>query len=168
MGDTAEALDQWLRDDYLTLLVPNYTVDAFTIRELGVEEPAVHEVAVGDAGTLSSQTGELPAECCMVITWRTAVATRSGRGRQFIPSPRGSGALSGPDTWKVSGPYWEHAADWIALIVAGHTFSYGEGGLEESQLTPEVWSRVHNTGHDITSGVRRSRPHWLRSRSTAP
>ena len=103
----------------------------------------------------------------MVLTWRTDLATRSGRGRIFVPSPLGSATLESPDKWDPEAQYWIHAGTFGDNFTSPFTFNYGVL-LESATLTGRVWSRVNDEGHDVTSFIRRTRPHWLRSRSTAP
>lgn len=168
MGLTCESVANWLKDDYLAMLVPAYSLGTVAIRELGVDEPKVAEIAIDENGTCSGVSGELPVEVCMVLSFKTEVATRAARGRIFVPSPRGSTPLQSPDKWDPDTNYWEHAQTFGETLLTSPVIDYGPLDAYSFSLTAEVWSRVNQNGHDITSVTRRPRPHWLRSRSTAP
>lgn len=101
----------------------------------------------------------------MVVKLSTALATRSGRGRIFIPSPRRAGQLTSPDQWDTAATYWTGVGSFATALVAGTNATIGG---DTFHLTTGVWSRLHGTFQPCTGFVRRRQPHWLRSRSTAP
>ena len=168
MGDTANAIDSWLTSLYVHMLSVSYTVDTLAIRELNTALPKAHEKATGGAGSITSGSGPLPREVCQLVTLKSDVATRSGRGRMFIPSPLASSFLSANDAWNTAGVYWTAATAFFNALITPHTFAYGSGGIYNATLTAEIWSATHGQGYDVTSFVQRQAPHWLRSRSTAP
>jgi hypothetical protein len=143
-----------------------YVFDVVASRELYTDTPSVGESAVGVAGTLGAGTGLLPRECCMVVTLRTAVATRSGRGRMFLPSPLYSSNLASQDAWATgTGGWYSAVGTFMDKLMAGVDVTHSTFG---HHLSLRVHSRRHATSYDVTSYVRRLQPHWLRSRMTSP
>lgn len=168
IDEIVDAIDAWLTEDYCQMLADDYSVDQLAVRQLDSETPWVRDRELNLTGTLGSVSGELPVECCLVLSWRSDLATRSGRGRIFVPSPLGSAALQAPDKWSTTAQYWIHAGTFADRYMTEQDVDYGTGGIDTFHLFPMVWSRVHQEGYTLTSWIRRSRPHWLRSRSTAP
>jgi hypothetical protein len=166
--DITTALANWLVDDYVSILPSAITFDELTVRSIlpDVEVTAAH--TVGLSGLLSAGEGDLPVECCTVCTLRTGNATRSGRGRMFIPSPLASSYLDSPDHWDASSEYWSAINVFMNDLQDGHDFDYGDLDAFSAHLSLVVWSRHLDEAFDSTSFTVRSRPHWLRSRSTSP
>jgi hypothetical protein len=156
----------WIGASYLALLSPSWRCNEVTLEELtsGADETAVH--VVDAVGTLAVSSGNLPVEVAGVLSIRTAKATRSTRGRMFLPSPLQSGQLSGPDTWQTVGTtYGAKCIAFGTTLLAGHDFSESLINYHQSF---GIWSRKNESFQDATSTVFRTVPHWLRSRSTAP
>lgn len=164
-NEVAQAVFDWLATEYRACLNTTLTVTEIGTRELFSSTPAAGSKVVGALGTLPNGTGLLPAEICGVITWRTAIATRSGRGRVFIPGPAYSSELVGRDTWKTSTGFLTAMQAFANKVMAGANFTHS---AEVWHISGRVHSRTDSVSRDITSAVVRSRPHWLRSRSTAP
>jgi hypothetical protein len=162
----ADEASSWLTTSYLGLLHPSWTLEEVAVKELtsGADEAASH--VVGSVGTLPASTGLLPVEVCGVLTLKTAFATRSKRGRLFLPSPLQSGQLTGVDVWSTVGTtYGARCAAFGATLLAGHDFTEG---VVNYHMSAGVWSRKLGSFQDATATQFRTRPHWLRSRSTAP
>lgn len=164
-SDVASAVDTWLRTKYRDVLAAAYTFDEIQVRELFTETPAEAASTVGLAGTLTPGSGQLPREVCMVLSFKSDVATRSGRGRIFIPSPQNSSYLVAPDTWSTSGAYWTNVGALGAQLLTGQNVTFN---LIDYHVSLRIHSRKHNATYDVKSYLRRPAPHWLRSRSTAP
>ena len=162
----ADAFHTWLTGHYRDLLHSSYTLDEVGVRSILPDsgDEAVH--AVGLAGLLNG-TGAVavPKELTMCLTLKTATATRSGRGRMFLPSPRNVGYLGDVTNWATATDWWNFAGAFGDAILAGHDFT---AGSIDYHMSARVHSRVHNTSYDVTGYVRRTPYHFLRSRSTAP
>jgi hypothetical protein len=158
-------LDSWLRTLYRACLNSAWHVDSLSVRELGSSSPTEAEKTIGQNGTLANGTGNLPAEVCQVVKIGTALATRSGRGRMFFPSPFYSSYLDAPDNWNSAAAYWTAVNAFMTALLAGHDATHDLIGHHYSL---RVWSRTRGAAQDATGFTQRSRPHWLRSRSTAP
>jgi len=162
----ADDVAAWITTLYKAVLQSAYTFDTVDSRELGTDTPAIGSSAVGAAGTLGAGTGLLPREVCMVVTLRTAVATRSGRGRMFIPSPLYSSNLASQDAWLTgTGGWYAAVGAFFDALVAGRDVTHGS---IDHHYSLRVYSRKRNASYDVTSYTRRLQPHWLRSRMSAP
>lgn len=162
----ASDVKSWIETEYKAVLSNLYTFDEVAVRELQTNEPTIGSVAVGAAGTLGAGTRALPREVCMVVTLHTSVATRSGRGRMFIPSPLYSSHLASQDAWLTgTGGWYAAVGDFFEKLLDGHDV---EHDLIAHHLSTRVYSRRHNTSYDVTSYTRRLQPHWLRSRMSVP
>lgn len=109
----------------------------------------------------------LPPEVACVVSLRTAVTSRSTRGRVFLP-------LQGMSLDGVNGIFEVASASTVATAVQaflqsvkGHTFLEAGGSLEYS-LIPTVVSTTHQSTQDITSlrvdtkpDVQRKRQHHV-------
>jgi len=162
----ASAVDDWLRTPYLGMLHPGYTLEDITVNELTTGADETSQVTVGVGGTLPSSTGHLPLEVCGILSLRTALATRSTRGRIFVPSPGESGQLAENDAWSTAADtYYDAMKTFGDALLAGHDFTEGVIDYHASTV---IWSRKNSSKQDVTGYLARTRPHWLRSRSTAP
>lgn len=81
----------------------------------------------------------LPFQCASVISWRTALATRAGRGRMYLPPL----AVSTVDTGRLS------AAAVTAVVNAATAFV---NSLDGSGLNPILFSRTTFAQTAITGG----------------
>ena len=161
----ADGVDAAFTTLYRAMLNTAYTVNELAVRELRTATPEAAAKSLAVAGTLANATSLLPIEVCGIITWKSNVATRSGRGRMFVPSPRYSSYLTTNDAWNTGAAYWTAMGAFAAEVLTTNTFV--EGGVTYT-IQPVVYSRAHDQANEITSYVRRQRPHWLRSRSTSP
>lgn len=99
-----------------------------------------------------SNGGVRSAQAC--ITWRSNVATRSGRGRTFV-GPLATGAIDGDGTLTAAAyAQFRQAAD---ELVDASTAGFN-GALS-------IWSTKNQIGRDITSYTMRDRVAVLRSRN---
>lgn len=157
----------WLAATYLAMLSPDYTVDdVHVVGILGGDGEGTR--AAGALGTLAvgGATGHtFPKELALVITWKTAHAGRTGRGRIFVPSPGYASFGADRTGWLTSGVFWGGVQAFVTAVTTPHTVAHG--GIDH-RYTLGVYSRADNTIRAVTAGVPRSQYHWLRSRSTAP
>lgn len=86
-GDTVEG--------YLSLMSPGTVYSEIVVTEIDEEtdQNLGQAVAARGAGGTSESTTMPPTQVSIVVSLRTAVATRAGRGRFYLPTPS-SGALS--------------------------------------------------------------------------
>lgn len=160
----ATAVGTGLMPTYRAVLSPDYSVADVTVERIVdrlVTEAAV--AAVGANGTLDSGPGgPLPREVCMLLRLTSTRAGRSGKGRLFLPGPLKSNTLDGPDAWLTSNAYWTNAGTLGALLVTGFV------DADDTAVNFGVYSRVHDEWNALVGQARDARPHWLRSRMTAP
>lgn len=161
----ADQVNTWLNTAYRACLHPGLTFQDVNVHQLFSGTPVAGLKVVGQVGQLGALSGFVPREVCCVLSLKTAVATRSGRGRLFIPTPRYSDYLSGQDLFDPAGNYWIKIGLLGDALLAGRTFT--ESSVEYHMST-RVHSRVRNVTYDVTGYQRRSQPHWLRSRASAP
>lgn len=123
-------------------------------QQLGVAEPAYQESAAGwsvAGGAAANTYGPAPAMVC--VTWRTSVATRSGRGRTFL----------GPIAMNVIGPDGSvDAADLSDIRTAANNLATQNGSLEAGALV--IWSETQQVGRDILGSSVTDQIAVLRSR----
>lgn len=75
-------------DGYATYTTPGVGLDRITTGEISPltgQQQALRETTVSLVGT--SVADALPAEVALVVSLRTAVANRTGRGRFYLPQP---------------------------------------------------------------------------------
>ncbi len=100
-----------------------------------------------------------------MLTLKTAIAARKGRGRMFIPSP-GYAEFQGDRTsWLAGSNYLTGIATLGSVLQDDHVITHG---ILEHRYRAGVWSRVHAEFNEMTAYVVRSQYHFLRSRRTAP
>lgn len=171
LHETVDAVDTWLTTQYLKCLHTDYTLDRIEARGI-LGDTGDYVKTKGVAGTYSpASTQRIPKELALVITLKTAQATRSGHGRIFMPSGRSADALGDATSWRVitdESTYWKECSDLAAMLDDGHDFNFGPLSAEAGHVQIGVWSRVHNAFYNVTSAFPRTQYHWLRSRSTAP
>lgn len=161
----AAALGGTFNTLYRACIPSPYTVDLLTVRSLTSGLNREGSMNINAAGTLAAGSGTLPREVTMVLSLRTLMATRSGRGRMFFPSPLASSYLSAPDAWSTTTGYYTAVGAFGTALTA--TYTYAIGG-DSFQVTPGVWSRTSGVFNPLVTTIRRTQPHWLRSRATAP
>lgn len=163
----ADDIWSWLGTLYLACLHPHYTVNELdTFGILGGVGEGAH--AVGTAGTLDT-TGaggeDVPRELAVTVTIKTAIPSRRGRGRIFIPSPRVTGFGANTSQWKNTGSYWTAITALANALNDEHTVDHG--GVNH-RYRVGIWSRVGDEWNACTVAVPRRDYHFLRSRRTAP
>jgi hypothetical protein len=125
----------------------------------------VHTVNADGLGSVGD--GDLPRALVPLINLHTAVASRSARGWQFLACPM--------DTAKLVDGQWTSGFLGSLNGYAGNlNDSFDLGALLPTHVNPVVYSRTRHQGgaapytFRITSATASTRPHWLRSRLTAP
>jgi hypothetical protein len=152
------------------------TATAIVCDELVVTEqvlpPAIgvqgaHAVAAG--GLLPIGDTKLPGAMSALLSWHTAVHSRSARGHTFMPNPFNSADLKANGLW--SDTFLAQLQGFAnACLTEGHI---GQDPFDTT-LIPVIYSRTrHVRGQDphtfkVTGVSVRPNPHWLRSRTTAP
>lgn len=165
--DVAGAVDSWLTDKFRFAYPNSVTMDELTVTRLGTDTPDQGVRGLSGNGGITAGA-QLPKEMVRVLTLKTDVATRSGRGRLFMPTPQTTASLATAEQYAVSGTWYANLQDLVAALLATHTIHFGVGGLQEADATLGVWSRRHLARYDVKSIVIRQGVHWLRSRSTSP
>lgn len=126
-----------------------------TVQELGVPEPAFREPVTGftvAGGQTASTYGPAAAMAC--ITWRTSLASRSGRGRTFL-GPLALSAYQGDGTLVES--YLSGIRNAAQALVDASTND------TDSQAIA-VWSEADGVARDIIGSTVRDTVAILRSR----
>lgn len=125
--------------------------DGLMVRADG-ESGDIEEITPWDVASTTSQGG-LPPANCVVVGWRTANASRSGKGRSFF-GPIGTNALDTDGTVDATtlGVFRNAADDLIDAFSGGLDGAFG------------VWSREDSVLRDFTANVVHDKFAILRSR----
>lgn len=159
--DLAAAVWDWFGAEYRAILGAGLTVDSVTCDSFPVPgTQGVH--AVGAAGLVTEDQGA-PRELAAIFSWKTDVATRSGRGHIAFPIPQATGIKSG-SALLTSGT-WKTAVDaFFAKLDAGHDW----GSPAEGHLSHVVLSRKNAAYYDVKTRLMRTPIRWVERRQTAP
>ena len=126
-----------------------------TVRELGSADPAL---ITTDAGWVVPGTqntgGYAPAPVMGCITWRTAKATRSGRGRTFI-GPLWAGCMQTDGTL---------TDDTVAQMRANAAALVESSDNDDAEGAICIWSEKNQTALDVTGSSVTDQCAVLRSR----
>jgi hypothetical protein len=125
-----------------TIVVGSQVID------IGVVPPAY----VGTTARVVTGTGagtSMPAQLAAVVSWRTAVATRSGRGRTYL-GPFQASAFS----------QYVLAPGTVTTLQAAATALWGAGRLR-------VYSPKNNAWYTVTQSVIKSSVYTMRTRALA-
>jgi hypothetical protein len=164
-----------LKDLYRAMLPTDATLDEIIVRsevrDPAQDVPEQSQLTVGQAGTRTIVTNQLPKSICVLATIRTNAPVRGGIGRVFLPAPVEASWLDA-GSWS-SGITTNSGSPWKQFMDAAiATQSWGT--INQHDLPLVVYSRTRHRRGDANywfaaSGyVIRSQPHWLRSRATAP
>lgn len=133
-GITALASVNYLLDLPATVSFTEITtveIDPSTGKQLtGVSDPR------SEIGTSADEA--LPYQCAPVVSWRTAILSRAGRGRIYAPSPAAGVLADGRMTSTARG----HLADAAAGMM---------GALTAASLQPVIYHRAAHTTTNIIS-----------------
>jgi len=152
-------------DGYEAYVTPAVGVDRVTTGEITLatgQQQALRETDVAIVGTAAGDA--LPAEVALVVSLRTALANRTGRGRFYLPQP----AVTALDADGNLDPAAQTA------IVAAATFAWTTSNAAGEN--PVVYSRTARATREVTSfnvgdvfDVQRRRQNSLtQQRSSAP
>lgn len=166
-------LNDALKTKYKALIWNAATLDSFTVTEELVpgstDIPESASVAIGEAGTVALSSSNFPQEGCALLQLRTASASRSSRGRMFLPPFMNEGYVQ-RDSW-VAGGQLAAINTFADELIATHDVSE-DGGATHVNVNTVVYSRTRR-GRTldpytflITSYARDPRVHWLRSRKS--
>lgn len=173
--EVRDTLTAALNTKYRACLTPEYTLLSLTVREeLAPGDTSIPQESVatiGLVGSLAESTPSLPYSLSPLVTIRTNAAVRSGHGRLFMPSPLSAGALTTGGLWFTTHAFWiAHTAFFTELNLNHNMGTLGSDG----HLATIVYSRTRRAAgdpdyyFDMTGFIQRTKPHWLRSRATAP
>ena len=121
---------------------------------------------VNTVGTRTVADTNLSPAICEVLSFKTAVAKRYGRGHMFCPPAWSTATLSG-GFFATGNAYHTNNQAFAATLAAGHTAG-------STSYVPEVFSRTLVARNQtpfafpITSVGLTAQQHWLTSRATAP
>jgi hypothetical protein len=116
------------------------TVETTSLFTSQLDPVTFHQVAKieNDATLAGTATGDqLPPQCSVVITWLTALASKNGRGRMYLPPFSVDAVAAG----RLS------AADSAIVLAAGKNLINAMSG---SGFTPVVFNRKTGVGTPIT------------------
>lgn len=127
-------------DGYAQFQPNSVGIDRITTGEITIltgQQQSLRETVTSTVGTVVGDA--LPAEVALVVSLRTALANRSGRGRFYLPQP--AGTILDPDG-NVT------AAAQTAIVGAG-TFAWTNANAAGEN--PSVYSRTNRSTQPITS-----------------
>lgn len=158
-GLTIERASEWLREFYDEIKgqFPSGCEIRFegVATEVAVEDPALMEGLTTWTVTGTGGGTALPPANALCISWRTASATRAGRGRTFL-GPLALGLTDADGT--------PSSAALTALRSAIDTLVGKSTGPDADGAAVAVYSPTQNLARDITSGTVRDQYAVLRSR----
>ena len=171
-----DALHGALTAKYKACLPPTVQLQSLVVREelhpTSTDVPEESAQTINQPGTLTTTGDTLPVPTCMLATLYSNAAIRSGHGRFFLPACVAAANLTSAGLWDTTVGYWDSTtkAFFDQLIQ-----DQNSGGiLGDWTLRPVIYSRTRRAQNistwyfDVTSYTRRTQPHWLRSRMTAP
>lgn len=163
--DLADECWSWFGSEYRGILGEGLQIQTLTVTKMpagsGVE--GVH--AVNLAGTVAEGSSR-PREICYILSWKTDLATRSGRGHIAVSCPLVDSLYSG-QSFNMGAAYFASGAvpAFLAKLNAGHDWG---GEIAAGHLSHIVYSRKHDSYADVKTRIIRSKPRWLERRQTAP
>jgi len=149
----------WLEDFYNLIAPLTPTTCSFSFEgtavEIAVEEPTMLEGLDTWTTSGTSANDYLPPANCIVVGWRTSLATRSGRGRTFL----------GPFANNVSDATGTPSSGALSTIRgAADALVSASTGADPEGVAVAVWSPTDNLARDITGASVRDQFAVLRSR----
>jgi hypothetical protein len=171
-----DALNTALTTKYRALLATDTNLLALVVREelapTDTNVPDEASATIGLAGTQAIGTDRPPPALCLLSTFYTNAAIRSGHGRMFLPGSCNAGALDANGNWQATGTWWTTTVPaFLTELKASHSTGSGNAGHDLRQV---VYSRTRRgdgrPGYyfDVQSYNMRQKAHWLRSRMTSP
>lgn len=137
-GYWATAVGDIFTADVLALYAPDVTVTTASVAEIDGttgKQASRQDTELSLAGTSSNEA--LPFEVALVVTLRTALATKAGHGRFYMPAP---------DVTNVSGGLWATAS--ISTIVTA--VSNGLATMVSNGADPVIFHRSTLTSDPVT------------------
>lgn len=149
-GGSGAAMLSVLDDTYPDLIKALLQEDAeyrgMILDYVTITPQPVSDVNVNGAG-LGELTGKpAPAALAGVVTWRTAFAGRSFRGRTYFPFPN----VDAVDVDSRPTTGYKTLLDDFADQYVGNTVVADDGGGNTTTLAPCVFSRLLNSGEVLT------------------
>lgn len=171
--EQVELLATELRDDlvpkWAALIGSDYIVEGVSVNEeVDPNSPSAVGVqaykAAGTAGTASSSY-DVPRQLCGMLRFKTDLAGRSFRGRQFLPPVRTVGHIVGSGT-SLGGAYLTAANAYVTQLGVALSFGlFGTGDIKQVVYSPTRRKRALTPYMaDVTNVSVDPRVHYLRSR----
>lgn len=158
----ADQVEEWAAviESFYVAVRPNFPDDSSftwdgTVTELGSSSPEFRPAEDGwvvEGNNPSAAYGPAPAMAC--VTWRTSLASRSGRGRTFL-GPLSDGAYQADGT--LNPDALEDIRAGAALVVDANNGALNPGALA-------IWSEADSVARDIVSATVNDVVAVLRSR----
>lgn len=161
----ASDLADWLKTAWTNTMTTDLELERVNVRELGTDSPTTADEFVHMSGALSGGTQVLPWPVCAIGSIKTALATRSGRGHFHFPPAANATALATRASFNLAGTYYGNCTTFLEQLMAGHDVTHD---LQGHHYSLRVWSRKLQTSHDVTSGIVRAQPGYVRSRWSVP
>lgn len=170
-----DALHAALTTKYRATLATDITLQSLVVREeLAPSDQSVPDEAsqtIGLAGTQVPSGDRLPWSTCLLATFYTNAAVRSGHGRNFLSPGTSASNLTAGKIWDTASTVWTNAGTYLTELMAAHSTGSSNAGHDLAQV---VYSRTRRAQSlpeyyfDVVSYTRRTQPHWLRSRASVP
>lgn len=163
-NDLADHVSSWLKSSYKACLRASCTLDLIRVRATD-GSGAEGIKAIGEAGGASASEN-CPKELALICSWKTDVATRSGRGHIALPIPASTAIITG-SLWTTSDAFFTTTvAAFFSALDAGA--DWGPSGTPDGHLSHVVWSRKNSAYYDVKSRLYRAPIRWVERRQTAP
>lgn len=164
--DLADECYSWFGAEYRAILGEGLQFDTLTVEKMPSGSGIVGVHPVNLAGTVAEGSSR-PREICYILSWKTDVATRSGRGHIAVSCPLVDSLYSG-QSFNMGAAYFASGAvpAFLAKLDAGHDWL--TSGVTDGHLSHIVYSRKHDSYADVKARIIRSKPRWLERRQTAP
>ena len=168
-SDIARDVHTWLGQAWRNILADSFTFQEVTVTDENYPGSTHGQgVAVdGLPGTRTAANSSLDGAMCGLISFKTAVAKRYGRGHLFMAPAWDSTQATNGHVWNTGGTYYSTMTAFKDSLMAGHTAG-------STDYAPIIFSRtLEKRGETpfvfpITGATVNLTQHWLRSRSKAP
>lgn len=169
----ASTVDGLLTTYFRAAMTNSNIVDSLVAREEVIPGsgavPAEGQQVIALAGTGGTTANDLAPEMCVLVARKTAAAIRSGHGWNHLPPGMNAAHLGAGGDWNAAATMIIAASTFASHLSDTHTESLL--GVDQWVLNPVVYSRTRaargqTDTFNVTAGIRRAHPAWLRSRRT--
>ena len=157
VDDASLALALHIGPTFKAALAQTATYRGVGVREILPGPPGPEDVDTTGTGAGIRLGEPLPTQVSGLISLKTNLTTRRGRGRFYMPFP----SEGDNDTPGVPSSSYLVALNNLATQLKANVTV--DNGTNEATLIPVVYSRVENTTNDIVGSVQR--PTWATQRS---